>query len=332
MIIKEYRDYSKSNDGSKRYLLKCDECGVEFQKARIKSYRKYHFCNRVCYKQSQTNGFLINKIKETNVKNHGVAYATQILGAIEKKKKTCVERYGHEYPLQSKIILSNMKNTNLERYGVENVFQDKDVKIKCAQTLKKNYGVNHALQSKEIRKKFKETCIKRYGVEHHWKDAATKELIQQTCFKKYGVRFSSQHKETRIKAHETMKKNGTYGKSSAEDNFYEFLCENFENENVERQYLINRWSIDFKVGETFIQFDGVYWHGIGRTNNELLTSFAPRDRSIYCARLKDQKQDVWFKENNKNLIRVTDKEFEQQKRKVYDKLRGVINDQKKEGD
>lgn len=109
------------------------------------------------------------------------------------------------------------------------------------------------------------------------------------------------------KRHQTMKRNGLYGgKSKKEDGCYKFLCENFGDQNIERQLRINNWDIDFYIKSLnlYIQYDGLFWHGLKHTLDELLNSNKPRLSGIYKTYLRDREQEKWFIENNKNLLRI----------------------------
>jgi hypothetical protein len=106
-----------------------------------------------------------------------------------------------------------------------------------------------------------------------------------------------------------MKKNGTYAKSKIEDDFYVFLCKKFI--NVERQISIKGWPIDFYIKDinTYVQFDGVYWHGLNRSLDVIAEYKHPRDVQIHKKYLTDREQDKYFNENELKLIRVTDAQF-----------------------
>jgi len=71
------------------------------------------------------------------------------------------------------------------------------------------------------------------------------------------------------------------------------------------------WNIDFFIPEiqTYVQFDGVYWHGLDRPIEEIQESSSKRDKAIYRKWLIDQEQNVWFVANQKRLIRITDVEW-----------------------
>ena len=110
-----------------------------------------------------------------------------------------------------------------------------------------------------------------------------------------------------------MKKNGTYGKSKIEDAFYCTLCKIFTKKDVDRQITLseNNWSIDFYIKsiDTYIQFDGVYWHGLNRPIKEIKESKNPRDEKILKTYYRDIEQNRWCNENNIKLIRITDVEY-----------------------
>lgn len=170
--------------------------------------------------------------------------------------------------------------------------------------------------------KVQQTSLKRYGVSHHLSLASVKEKRHQTLTDRYGngthsytnVSQIPRFKETlntpaaALKRHETMKRNGTYRTSKAEDACYEWLCMQFG--EVERQIQIKnkRWLIDFYVKsiDTYVQFDGVYWHGLDRSIEEIRESKSPRDVQIHKKWLTDREQDRWFATQGLNLVRIND--------------------------
>lgn len=108
-----------------------------------------------------------------------------------------------------------------------------------------------------------------------------------------------------------MKRNGTYGKSKREDEFYATLVEALGEDDVQRQVTVNGWPIDFYARslDTYIQFDGTYWHGLDRPLNTIMEFKSPRDRVIYGHWLTDNEQNEWFARNGVRLIRVRDTDF-----------------------
>lgn len=110
-----------------------------------------------------------------------------------------------------------------------------------------------------------------------------------------------------------MKFRGSYGKSKIEDAYYVKLCETYGIDNVERQVTPEgtHWPIDFYIKsiDAWIQFDGVYWHGLDRHIELIAEHRSKRDVVIHRKWLTDREQDEWFKKCGLKLIRVTDRQF-----------------------
>lgn len=118
--------------------------------------------------------------------------------------------------------------------------------------------------------------------------------------------------EACAKRHQTMKRNGTYRKSSVEDALYTYLCDMHGIEHVVRNVWVNgRWPIDFYVKsiDTYVQLDGVYWHGLDRPIEVIAEHRTKRDAQIHKKWMTDREQDRWFREHRLNLIRLTDVQF-----------------------
>lgn len=307
MILEIYQDLSKSKRGTKKIKFQCDQCACEFTRRfkKLELTKEFNYCSVRC------------RASSSNTKR--------------KFLETCHKKFG-SHPMNNPSVRQRVRNTNIERYGVANPFQSS--KIMTEEVLRRqsasrrarfllDNGTPHPMGKKATRDKAKETCQKRYGGSNPMASQSVRDKISDTCMKRYGVTCGVQMKksidraqsqEAKLKAHQTMKKNGSYAKSQAEDRFYDYLCSTFGtlSANIERQVRINNWSVDFKIGETYIQFDGIYWHGLNRPLQEIKSSKSPRDEVILKTFYRDQEQNKWFKENNLKLIRVTDKEFEKE--------------------
>lgn len=127
------------------------------------------------------------------------------------------------------------------------------------------------------------------------------------------------------KSFETMKNNGSINSLVSKDELKarDFLYEIYGKENVKHQAFINRWSIDFYIRDVeaarkfYLEIDGVYWHGLNLLEEEL-KALASKARNEYAhdyirhrKLLSDKERDLWFKEKNLLLIRITDKELKQ---------------------
>lgn len=272
--------------------LKCDICDREFIKpffAHIEQAR-HHFCSRECQGKAQHKGGLLD-IKKRQVMHdrYGVENPQQLKCVREKSRRTNVERYGTEVGSQSEQVKAVARRTNIERYGVEWHTQSENFAEKSAKTWMNKYGVNHPMKSEVVKAK--------YDFLASWR-----------------------------KAHETKKLNGTYASSKGEKKFFLRLCKLFR--NVERQvpviYENGTWHVDFKIDDTYVQFDGVYWHGLDRSLKEICESDKPRDKVIFARFEHDRYQDVWFTERNMKLIRITDR---QEKKLSDDELRRLLTNQ-----
>lgn len=342
MIVKETIVPSRGSRVKRVLLLRCDVCAGEFErKYSVGEKTKLHFCSRGCmYEAKRKDGPVYEKRKATFEAKYGkgITCTFQAQEVKDKSKKTNLKKYGAEYPIQSQAVKDKRRASDLEKYGVEFASQSKSAIEKRKKTNLKKYGVEQALSSAEVRNKAKKTNLEKYGNENPTATRAVREKIEKTNLARYGVRNPFNQKEVKKNAnsalaiekrHETMKKNGTYGKSKAEDRFYDFLCTHFDHTSIERQARINGWNIDFKISEAYIQFDGVYWHGLDRPLQEVKSSKDPRDKVIYGTYLRDQEQNIWFKENNITFVRVTDKEFEHSPLVAYNRLKEILYNGKK---
>lgn len=161
-----------------------------------------------------------------------------------------------------------------------------------------NWGVTSPIHNPEIRRRIKETNKRRMGVSHNWQCPKLRQRLKSN--------------EVKEKIHQTMKARGRYGKSLVEDKVYDDLCGFYGPESVERQVTLNGWCIDFRVKNAYIQLDGVYWHGLDRTIEELAVSKNPRDKIILGTVRRDAAQNAWCQSSGIRLIRITDTEYKRQ--------------------
>lgn len=247
------------------------------------------------------------KVRRTCVERYGVDTFSKLDEYHEKFRNTCLERYGVEHSSQDRAVKEKTKVTCIEKYGVKYACQSDQAKKKRLKTWKKKYG-GHPLNSKDVQEKLKKTSLERYGVDHPMKSEEVRSKIDYDKLWK--------------KSHETMKRNGSYGKSKVEDSFYDFLNNLYGEGVVDRQRKVNGWNIDFYVesSDLYVQFDGVYWHGLDRPIEVIEKLNDKRSKSIYETFLKDKRQNEWFEKNGLKLIRVTDREFKKDKDRVCKRL------------
>lgn len=148
--------------------------------------------------------------------------------------------------------------------------------------------------------------------------------IESTVTKKYGVRNMLQHQSVRElalseeslrKAHETKKRNGSYGRSVAEDKCFTYIMKNID-ESAQRQVRHGRFFIDFYLPkyDLFVEYWGDYYHGLTMSKQRL--SKTPSGRNILLTMKKDQEKISTIR----NLITITDSEFKRDESILLEKI------------
>jgi len=79
------------------------------------------------------------------------------------------------------------------------------------------------------------------------------------------------------------------------------------------------------VCNVYVQFDGIYWHGVEREISELKEARKNGDKSAnmqLLAKYRDKYQNYWFEKNNMKLYRI----IENVKTDVWmSELQAIIN-------
>ena len=270
-----------------------------FKKVRATNLERYwdewYHGDRVAATEKINYDEVVKKVKETKKR----LYGDENYNNIEKAKQTCFKKYGVEYIFKSKEIQDKIKQTILSKYGVEYALQSNEVQDKIKQTNLRKYGAEYPLQSEFIQNKIKRILIYNYNVDNPWK-----------C------------KEFQQKAHETKKKNGSYGKSNEEDYVYSILVDIYGKDNVKRQYKseLYPFACDFYIisKNLYIEYNGMWTHGhipyIGSKENEIqLKKWKQKavtsdyyNSAIVTWTISDVKKRTTAKENNLNYIELWD--------------------------
>lgn len=228
-------------------IPKCPICGnnnnfINFSKG----YTKH--CS---YKCTQQDKCVRNKYKDTCKDKYGEDFYNKFY---EKGAKTKLELYGDENYNNS----AQNKMTCLERYGVENAMQSEVIKDKAFKTCKEKYGAKSFLESKEFnsnrnmyKEKSKQTCLERYGVESPMQNEAIKDKASKTCQEKYGVKWNCMREE----AH-----NSRNSDSGPNMHFKSLLDE--RNIRYTREFVLNDFAYDFKIGTYLIEINPSATHNI----------------------------------------------------------------------
>lgn len=306
-----------SRSGTLLYNVKCDECEkvYEYHGKLKRLNRRYHFCSRTCSNASQRHGVLLKQVIETNRERYGCDFPTQAQHVLEKQKQTNLERYGEPSTL-SKLAREMFR----KKYGVDNPSQLPDHHEKVKHTSLDKYGVEHPFAAEEVKRKIRRTVQERYGTAAYVASDDFKQKAIATNVKNLGCSWPLQSSVVKEKfdwkrcaqrRHETMKSRGQYVSSVAEQTFGEYLRNVFGCTDVQQHIIIGGFEIDFYVKsiDTYVQFDGVYWHGLDRPTSDIERSKSPRDKVILSTLKRDERQNETFLGAGLRLVRVTDKEF-----------------------
>jgi hypothetical protein len=298
-------------------IVICDECCHEFMIYRCKlqaKKNKYHFCSKKCSQYSLSYGKIRLDIQEKLI-NDGYSNITQRPDIRQKIEETNLKKFGFKSNLSSQDTKQKRIATFLKKYGVDNAAKSDIVKDKA----RESWSLKSENEKKEITSKQK--------VANHSKSEEERSEIRQkikaTLTERYGVTCPFQLQSSKVKANspeackkrfDTMRKNESFRKSKPEEVLYHLLCERFGEESVMRQVTLHntRWPIDFyiKTIDTYVQYDGVYWHGHGRALEEVAEHKTSRDVMIHSKMLTDMKQDKWFISQGLTLVRISGKHIQ----------------------
>jgi len=278
------------------FEVECDQCKKVQKRCRSHASGDLHFCSRECTKLAKLpGGKIAEKIKKTNIEKYGCENVFSSEKIKEKIKSTCIENFGVDNPKKSKKIQEKTKQTCIQRYGVDNPAKSQEIKEKEIATIK-NKSPEEKQTSLEKRKK---TNLERYGVEFPMQISSVKENFDWSAAYKKSI--------------ETKKKNNTGTWSSKiENTLRDELFLIFGKDNVlEQVKLNNRWTIDFYIVaiNSYVQLDGVYWHGLDRSIDLIKEYKSSKDKRILQTFYKDREQDLWAKTNGVMLYRITDEEI-----------------------
>ena len=214
---------------SKHHLAKCEICGKEKLVKNSKIYQAKDgqlisrvACSKECTEKKReitniekygaANVFASDygkqKIKEINLKNHGVENVLQHGSPIRKEiNRKNLETYGVEYPLQSKEIQEKIEQTNLENLGVRRPFESQEVQDRVIQSNMENHGVRSTFELEEVKEKSKETSLRKFGTPHPMQSDIVKERRKQTTREIYGTDWAVQNEEVKAKISKTFNSN-----------------------------------------------------------------------------------------------------------------------------
>ena len=266
VINRKFIDGDAIPDGFVKGKLMSDE-----EKLRQLSKRKETLLARYGVDNADKSREIYEKVKKTNLERYGVEYSAQADVVKEKVKTTNLKKYGVEYSFQANEVKDKIKATNLERYGVDNPSKSDIIKTRIVESNRKNLGVDYPMQSKDVMDKSRVTSFEKYGTEYPNQSDIVKSKIDASTLEHYGVNRVCKLDEFKQKVVDTNRER--YGvdytcliysgklrgnDSSYNRSFAELLDDN--GIKYEREFLLQKYSYDFKVGETLIEINPTATH------------------------------------------------------------------------
>ena len=266
VITKKIKEGDEIPEGFVRGMLLSDELkDKRSAKAKETFLKKYGVDNPAKSKE------VLAKIQKTNLERYGVEYSAQSDIVKEKVKTTNLKKYGVEYSFQANEVKDKIKATNLERYGVDNPSKSDIIKTRIVESNRKNLGVDYPMQSKDVMDKSRVTSFEKYGTEYPNQSDIVKSKIDASTLEHYGVNRACKLDEFKQKVVDTNRErygvdytcliySGKLGgnDSSYNRSFAELLDDN--GIKYEREFLLQKYSYDFKVGETLIEINPTATH------------------------------------------------------------------------
>jgi very-short-patch-repair endonuclease len=251
---------------------------------------------------------------------HDYVITSMTPDVLARKRATMLDKHGVSTPFSLPATQEKIRQTNQKRYGSNSSMGDPIVRAKKEATFIERYGTRVPIvECQLIISKSIGTQIEKYG-DIYQRTQAYRDAYQATSTRNWGtkhpmhsarVKSRIDFKAAWLKQHATKKANRTYASSKSEHQFAIELERAFG--IIERQVVVNGRSIDFYVPkiDVYVQFDGVYWHGLDRDLEVIKTSKNTRDTRILESYASDREQDDWFSQQGLRLIRITDAEFKQ---------------------
>ena len=266
VITRKIKEGDAIPDGFVKGMLLSDELKQKRSaKAKETFLKKYGVDNPAKSKE------VLAKIQKTNLERYGVEYSAQSDIVKGKVKTTNLKKYGVEYSFQAEEVKEKIKAINLERYGVDNPSKSDIIKDRIVESNRKNLGVDYPMQSKEVMDKSRVTSLQKYGTEYPNQSEIVKQHIRESNIEKYGVEHPAQSdmvkRQTIITNRERYGVDYTcliyQGKLVGNDSTYNrSFAKLLDSNNIpyEREFLLQKYSYDFKVGNILIEINPTATH------------------------------------------------------------------------
>lgn len=150
--------------------------------------RKYRdYCSKRC-----TAIYTQAKIRDTHLRQRGVAHHSQTPGFKSKIAATSRARYGRDHYSQTDEYRQRVIATNSKNYGTAYPAQNELVKAKMRGSFIANLGVENPMQHPDIKQRQELTNISRYGVANPLSSLTVRSKAQATMLQTHGAAYALQ--------------------------------------------------------------------------------------------------------------------------------------------
>jgi hypothetical protein len=122
-------------------------------------------------------------------------------------------------------------------------------------------------------------------------------------------------------------RNGVFQRqaSKGENEVFEALVQVFP--QTQRHVRVHCWNIDFYIPElnTYINYNGVYWHGRYVSDSDLQVSPTRQSKTILGTKQRDRERAVWFVEHGMCLEIIWEDERAQAVAELLARRNEVLN-------
>lgn len=266
VITKKIKEGDDIPEGFVKGMLLSDELKQKRSaKAKETFLKKYGVDNPSKSKE------IYDKVRKTNLERYGVECSAQAEVVKEKIKESNLKKYGVECSFQAEVVKDKIKATSLERYGVDNPSKSDIIKNRIVESNRKNLGVDYPMQSRDVLDKSRVTSLQKYGTEYPNQSDIVKQHIRESNMEKYGVEHPAQSdmikRQTIITNRERYGVDYTcliyQGKLVGNDSTYNrSFAKLLDNNSIsyEREFLLQKYSYDFKVGNVLIEINPTATH------------------------------------------------------------------------
>ena len=266
VITKKIKEGDDIPEGFVKGMLLSDELKQKRSaKAKETFLKKYGVDNPSKSKE------IYDKVRKTNLERYGVECSAQAEVVKEKIKESNLKKYGVECSFQAEVVKDKIKATSLERYGVDNPSKSDIIKNRIVESNRKNLGVDYPMQSRDVLDKSMVTSLQKYGTEYPNQSDIVKQHIRESNMEKYGVEHPAQSdmikRQTIITNRERYGVDYTcliyQGKLVGNDSTYNrSFAKLLDNNSIsyEREFLLQKYSYDFKVGNVLIEINPTATH------------------------------------------------------------------------